>query len=278
MAAKRKTFYGFICTTPILWFFLISCGAGQTDESMLNYTETAEKQFQEAMDEFDDEDCVAADPMFQDIRRKYPYSRFAVLSELRIADCQFMQGNHAEAAVSYHQFTKTHPTHPEAHYAAFRRALCYYESIPGDWIVTPPPHERDQAATRDARAAFSLFIEKYPTSPHLELAIELLSLVEDALVRHEIYVAEFYLSRNDRRAAVVRLEGIRNNFPQSNLVPDAMFMQAVTFLQMNQAKKAQSVFNEIITHYPKHYQGLRAKDYLRHLDSQTPDAKRGTNG
>lgn len=264
----------FLAASPLL----ASCGSKQDQDSLLDYTQSAERQYQEAMDEFDDEDCATADKLFQDVRKKFPFSRFAVLAEIRLADCEFIEGNHSEAAVSYQQFYKAHPTHEEAHYAAFRRGMCYLELIPGDYIITPPPHERDQAATRDARAAFTYFLNTYPRSPLRERAEEHLSEVVDALVRHEMYVAEFYLSRDDRRAAAVRLEGIRASFPESSLVPDAMFLQAITLLEMNQTDEARRVFGEIIAHYPDHHQSLRAKDYLLHLDRRAEGGKRGGNG
>lgn len=266
------------CTVLWLQIIVTACGSKQNSDSLLDYTQTAERQYDKAMDEFDDEDCVSAEKIFSDVRKAFPYSRFAVLSELRMADCQFIQGNHAEASVLFQQFIKAHPTHEEAHYASFRRGLCYYEMIPGDWVITPPPHERDQSATRDARVAFKGFLATYPKSPWREQAIEFLENVEDALVHHEIYVAKFYISRDDRKAASVRLEGIRTQYPDSRLVPDAMFMQAITFMEMNELDKARHVLNEIRTHFPSHYQSLRAGKYLRHIDGKRAGAKRGNNG
>jgi outer membrane protein assembly factor BamD len=265
----------------MLWVGLsisAGCGGRSDSDSVLDYSANAERRFLEAMDEFDDEDCTEAQPMFLDIRSEFPYSRYAKLAELRIADCKFILGNHAEAAVAYRHFVKTHPTHEDAPYAAFRRGLCYYEMIPGDYIVTPPPHERDQAATRDARVAFSGFLRTYPETPWSARAAELLSEVEDALVQHEIYVAGFYLSRDDRRAAVVRLEGVREHFPESNLVPEAMLMQATVFLEMDDIAEARRVFQDIVTHFPGHHEGRRAEDYLEHLDAKHGSQKRGGNG
>jgi outer membrane protein assembly factor BamD len=256
----------------------LGCDKNKDADSLLDYTETAEKTFEEAMDEFYDEDCASADTLFQDVRKKFPYSRYAVLAELRLADCQFIQGNHAEAAVLYQQFVKAHPTHEDAHYAAYRRGLSFFEMIPGDWVVTPPPHERDQAATRDARAAFNRFLQTYTRSEWRERAAEMLAEVVDALVRHEMYVAEFYLSRDDRRAAAVRLEGIRTHFPESTLVPDAMYMQALTFVEMDKLDDARRVFEELITHFPDHHQSRRAGVYLKHLDREPAGGKRGHDG
>ena len=119
--------------------FALGCAETQSEEMLLDYSKSAKVLFEEAMEDFDDEDCVDAEKTFQEVRRQFPYSRFAVLAELRIADCQFVQGNHAEAAVAYGQFVKAHPTHEDAHYASFRKGLAYFEMIPGDWIITPPP-------------------------------------------------------------------------------------------------------------------------------------------
>ena len=114
--------FNFLCLLPFAiaaW----ACGSKNKDDTLLDYTRSAELLYLEALDEYEDRDCVAAEPNFQDVRRNFPYSRYAVLAELRLADCQFVQGNHAEAAVAYEQFVKAHPTHEDAHYAAYKRGL-----------------------------------------------------------------------------------------------------------------------------------------------------------
>lgn len=268
-------FFAGLCPVASL---LSGCAQTQKQNSLLDYTKSAKQMYEVALEEFDDEDCVEADKLFQDVRRQFPYSRYAPLAELRIADCHFIQGSNAEAAVSYQHFVQTHPTHEEAHYAAYKRGVAYYEMIPGDWIITPPPHERDQSATRDARSALGSYLKVYPKSPWKEKATDLLKEVVDALVRHEMYVAEFYLKRKQRKAAVVRLEGIWIHFPDSSLVPDAMFMQAKTFLEMDRADEAMRVFKEIIARYPDHHQSPRARDYLRYLAIKPAESNGGNDG
>ncbi|MDJ0765698.1 MAG: outer membrane protein assembly factor BamD [Myxococcota bacterium] len=271
-----------MCKIQVLLVFVTvvvaACGAAQDDDSLLNYTQTAERQFRDAMDEFEDKDCVSAERLFKRLRKKFPYSRYAVLADLRLADCQYIQGNYAEAAVQYQQFVKVHPTHEDAHYAAYRSGLSYYELMPGDFVVMPPSHEREQASVRDARAALSGFLSKYPDSPWFEKAKKQFQEVENALVRHEMYVAEFYLRHDDKRAAVVRLEGIQNEYPKSTLVPDAMLLQAVTFVEMNNQREAERVLRAIIDLYPDHHQSLRARDFLKHLGREQGGAERGEDG
>jgi outer membrane protein assembly factor BamD len=262
-----------VCLFCALAAPLPSCAAKQQKDGLLDYSRSAKELFDSAMEEFDDEDCVEAEKLFEDVRRQFPYSKYAPDSELRLADCKFSQGNNAEAAVAYLQFVKAHPTHPDADYAAFRRGVAFYEMIPGDWLIMPPPYEKDQSATRDARAAFASFLKTYPASVWRERASEYLVEVVDALVRHELYVAQFYLSRDLRKAASVRLEGIWVSFPESSLVPDAMFLQATTFLEMGEPGEAKRIFAEIARRYPGHYQTKRATDYLRHLEEAQSGSK-----
>ncbi len=261
--------------SPVFALFLFSCAGSQSGDTLLDYSKSAERLFLEAMDDFDDQDCIAAEPKLQEVRRKFPYSRFAVQAELRIADCQFIQDNDAEAAVLYEQFVATHPTHEDAHYAAYRRGLSFAKMIPKDIFILPASYERDQSATRDARNTLTRFLQTYPDSEWRDEAEALLQKVVDALVRHEIYVAKFYLNRDDKLAAAVRLEKVRDNFKESSLVPDAMFLQAMTYLELNKKKEAKRVLGEIISYYPSHYQSLRAKAYLNHLGDFN---KRGSDG
>src|SRR5690606_20256309 len=93
---------------------------------------------------------------------EYPYSRFAALAELRVADCLLMQGKHAEAISAYRQFVRGRPSHRQVPFARFKVAEAYYEQMPEDWLLSPPAHERDQGPTRDALQQLRGFIVDYP--------------------------------------------------------------------------------------------------------------------
>ncbi|MBN2341571.1 MAG: outer membrane protein assembly factor BamD [Deltaproteobacteria bacterium] len=242
-----------------------SCATTKTRPSYLDYSESARLLFQDATKAFDRERWTDAQNLFNEVKAEFPYSKYAPLAELRIADCSFELGSHAEAAVGYQHFIKLYPTHPEAHYAAFRKGESYYAQIPSDWFLTPPSFEKDQTATRDARAALGHFLRVFKDSKYVPKATELYEEVEAALIRHEMYVAEFYLKRDKKKAAAVRLESVERQFPNSPLIPDAMFLKAITLLEMGKMNEAKETFNDIINLYADHPQAKRAKKYLRAL-------------
>ena len=135
--------------------FAMACGGGSASgagsgRKMLDPDDDARSGYEKALLDFRRGDCLSAEPMFREIRREFPYSRFAALAELRVGDCQFKNEAYPEAIQTYRQFVRIRPSHKEIPYARFRIAEAYYNQIPGGWFMTPPAAERDQSAARDA--------------------------------------------------------------------------------------------------------------------------------
>ncbi|MBN2714929.1 MAG: outer membrane protein assembly factor BamD [Deltaproteobacteria bacterium] len=253
----------------LLACWTVSCASTTQNLSYLDYSEAAKQMYKDGMRRFDRERWTEAQNLFNQVKAEYPYSKFAPLAELRVADCAFELGSHAEAAVGYQHFIKLYPTHPEAHYAAFRKGESYYAQIPSDWFLTPPSWEKDQTATRDARAALGHFLKVFKESPFVPKATGMYEEVESALVRHEMYVASFYLKRDKKKAAAVRLESVERQFPNSPVIPDAMFLKAITFLEMGREEDAIRTFQQIILMFSDNAQAARARKYLRALAART---------
>ena len=89
----------------------------KTGKSMLDPNDDARTGYEKALLDFRRGDCLTAQPTFEEIRREFPYSRFAALSELRIGDCQFKNEQYPEAIQTYRQFVRIRPSHKEIPYA-----------------------------------------------------------------------------------------------------------------------------------------------------------------
>ena len=57
----------------------------------LGYTANAQHAYDEAMKEFNAHNWAESQPLFTEVKRKFSYTRFARLAELRIADADFEQ-------------------------------------------------------------------------------------------------------------------------------------------------------------------------------------------
>src|SRR5690606_5221304 len=86
------------------------CGGGSAS-GKVDYSVTAGKNYQKGLAELVEKDWVAAAKYFSFIKARFPYSKFAVLAELRMADAEFGAGHHLQAIDGYKLFIKFHPTH-----------------------------------------------------------------------------------------------------------------------------------------------------------------------
>ncbi len=197
------------------------CGGSQQKLSG-TYAEDAERAFDDALKAYRKNDCNRAEPAFRDVRRRFPYSRYAPLAELRAADCLFKQKKYIEAIDGYKRFVEVRASHEKVPYARYQIARAYFEQIPGDWFVMPPAHERDQAATRQALRYLAEFLDAYPKHETADKARALFSKCQTYLARHELYAAGFYLKQNKPLAALMRIRTLAQDYPENLLKDDAV--------------------------------------------------------
>ena len=249
----------------VLLCAIAGCGAGQNTRA-LSYGENARRSYENAFHAYEDRDCLTALPLFQRIRSEYPYSRYAALAELRIADCNVIQNNYTEAIRGYRSFVRHRPAHPEVPYARFKIAEAYYRQIPSDFFLSPPPYERDQSPTRNALRQLRRFLLDHPESEHADEAREMVRAALDQLARHELYVAEFYLGRDHPRAAVGRLRHLLDVYEGSGIEPQALLLLGRVFLHMREVHDARQAFEELIERFPENGYAEQAREYLRRFE------------
>src|SRR5215469_13552425 len=113
-----------------------ACGSNK-GTAAVQYSVSAQHNYEKGEKELDNKDWIAASKYFAFIKQRYPYSRYAVLAELRLADAQFGAEQYLEAIDSYRLFIKFHPTHQDVAngYAAFKIGESYYKQLPSDfWL------------------------------------------------------------------------------------------------------------------------------------------------
>ncbi|RMG12456.1 MAG: outer membrane protein assembly factor BamD, partial [Deltaproteobacteria bacterium] len=188
-------------------------GAGPVDEAPQSPEEAkAARAYERGLEALRGGEYQLAIGRFEALRTRHPYSRYAPLAELRIADALFGQGSFLEAAERYRTFVKLRPTHPEADYAAYREALSLYREAPSDFFLFPPSYEKDLEPIRELTGVLERFLRTYPDSRYAPEARELLAKARRRLALHELYVADFYRRRGHWRGAAGRLETVLRDF------------------------------------------------------------------
>jgi outer membrane protein assembly factor BamD len=242
-----------------------SSGTGKTGKSLLKPDDDARAAYERALLSFRRGDCLNAEPTFREIRREFPYSRFAALSELRIGDCQFKNESYPEAIQTYRQFVRIRPSHKEVPYARFRIAEAYYNQIPGGWFMTPPTHERDQTAARDALIQLRRFVVDYPNDQRVPDANKLMEECMSMLAAHEFYVARFYLKRDAYRGVISRLRGLLAAYPGSGVEPKALLLLGEVYMKNDEVEAARGALNELVQRFPDSDEAKKARGLLGKL-------------
>lgn len=244
------------------------CGCATTpppSPGTTRYTDEAESRYAAAMQLYESESWPEATEAFRAVRQDYSVSRFAVLAELRLADIDFKQEHYAEALSAYRAWLRYHASQSEAPYARFMIARCHLEQLPEDWFLTPPSWERDLSAAHDAETALARFVRDHGTSEHGPEARRHLRHVREVLARHEVYVANFYSSRDHYAAAASRLLGVLSNFHDSGLEALALLRLGEVYLRMNHAADARGAFTQIVDAFPSAAEAAAAREHLRRL-------------
>ena len=240
----------------------------------VKYESPAEEDYAVASRELDDGSFPEAQKLFERVRTKYPYSKYAALSELRLADLKFAQAKFVEAAEAYSSFVKLHPTNPEVDYAAFRAALSRWNEAPTDFFLFPAVYERDLTQVSKAAEAFAQFLQKYPDSKKAPEARELLAKAQATLAARDWYAFEFYKKREKWQGAAYRLERIVKDFPGSAREPEALFELANMYLKLQERFRAQKALQQLLVRYPASAYKPRAEKLLADIRTQPePQAK-----
>ena len=251
------------------------CG-GEGAKSALGYTEDAKRAYDAAMDEFNAHNWLDAQTLMREVKRKYSYSKYARMAELRIADADVEQDKLPDAIREYKEFIRAHRSETDdIAYARSKIAEATFAQIPDSFIM-PAAEERDQAGVLDAYKELKSYLADYPESKQTKHMRELLANVTGKLVRHELYVARFYLKKDNYDAAIARIQYALRNYggeadavqlggADSSLRAEALLLLGTTYLKMRKWPEAQQAFDAIVRTYGDSPIATEARNYRTYL-------------
>ncbi|MDJ0788938.1 MAG: outer membrane protein assembly factor BamD [Myxococcota bacterium] len=190
---------------------------------------------------FDTTDYQGAIDKFQDIADNYPYSDYATLAELRIADAFFQQESWEEAVSYYRDFAELHPDHEKVPYTIYQAAMAHYKRS--------RTAGRDQTPTKKAIDHLDRLITEYPHAPETADAEIMWRELRTRLGKHVIGIADFYLDRSEYQSAADRYRSVLNEYPGLGLDAEALYKLGVCYSNMSLEDEAQRVFQVILENY-----------------------------
>jgi outer membrane protein assembly factor BamD len=250
----------------------VACASSDEGKSV-NFSLTAKQNYEKGLAELKDENYPEALRYFNYVKQKFPFSKYAPLAELALADTQFERETYQEAIDSYKSFIRLRPKHEKVTdgYASFRIAECYVKEMPDDFFIMPPSYEKDQSAVYDALRELNNVLERFPESTYAKDAREYRRKVLHRLIDHEVFVARFYLGQGHPKGAVLRISEALRRYPDSGRDAELLLTLGETQLEMGNPASAKQTFLRISPDVASAVELRRAELFLEFIKKRYGD-------
>ncbi len=192
---------------------------------------------------------------YSEVKNKFPYSRFATESQLKIADIEFSRENYPEAEGAYKLFKEFHPNHARADYVTYRLGLSVFNQL-------PPTIDRDLALATTAIDYFDQLIHSYSSSEFVPKATEYRAKAQKMLADKANYVADFYFIREKWQSALGRYEDLMHNYPNLGYDLPALYRATISAYKMKDLDRAKTYFKKLLADYPNSKELAKARSEL----------------
>jgi outer membrane protein assembly factor BamD len=187
---------------------------------------SVERLYGAARDAMGERDWAKAIQYLEKLEARYPYGRFAQQAQLDVAWAHWKYDERAAALAAVERFIKLYPNHQALDYAYYLKGLINFTENPGllAFLSDPDMAERDPQAAREAFGAFREVVTRFPDSKYAGDSAARMRYLVNALARHEVHVARYYMKRGAYLAAANRAQVAVSNYPQAPAVEEALFV------------------------------------------------------
>jgi outer membrane protein assembly factor BamD len=221
----------------ILILTLSACSTGRVPppKSASIYYQEGESFFEKGRYE----EAIAS---WEKVRDSFQSAELTTQAELKIAEAYFLAEQYVEAAVAYEEFLRQHPNHPQTATTLFNLGTSYHRQM-----LAP---DRDQTVTRQALNSFERLLRDFPGDARQAESQELASQLRDHLAAHELYVGRFYVRNKKPKAAINRLTGLLERYPEHSGRDESHFLLGRAYLLQGERELAAANFNTLYQDFP----------------------------
>lgn len=245
---KSKAVQALVALVLLVSFAAAGCSSAEkidpsTPEGAFKLAEELEK----------DERFEESVAKYTDVKNKHPYSRYAVLAELKVADVQYLRESYIEAQYAYQTFKDLHPKHPQIDYVTFRLGMSFFNQLPSTT-------DRDLSLADKAILYFDEVTTSYSGSQYAKEAAEKKAEAVRMQADKELYIANFYFKKKQYGSALGRYETILRNYANVSGFPQqALYGAAVSAKETGDRDKMARFVKSLLTQFPESSEATKAK-------------------
>lgn len=248
--SKLKDLTGF-AMVAISALILTACASTEQVDST-----TAEGAYKVAERYEKDERFEESIIKYTEVKNKHPYSRFALMAELKIADVQFLRESYIEAQYAYQTFKDLHPKHPQIDYVTYRLGLSYFNQLPSTI-------DRDLSLADKAILYFDEVMVSYAGSGYAKEATVKKAEALKMLAEKEMYVAGFYFKKKQYGSALGRYETVLKTYANiEGMAQAALLGAARSAKETGDRDKVGRYVQTLVSKFPQSEEAAKARSEL----------------
>lgn len=218
-------------------------------------TNTAAGSFGLAKQLEEDERYEESVLQYRDVKNRFPYSRFAIEAELRLAEVQFKKEAYPEAQASYQLFKELHPKHEKIDYVTFQVAESIFQQLPSTI-------DRDLSLAPQAIRQYRIVLSQYPQSTHVTKSKERVVEARKMLAEKSLYIADFYYRTKRYVSALVRYEKYIKEFPDHGQLAHGYYRAGLSAEASKLPGRKSTYFRYLIEKFPNSSEAQTVKGSL----------------
>ncbi|UBM63246.1 outer membrane protein assembly factor BamD [Candidatus Sulfidibacterium hydrothermale] len=240
------------------WIFLLITGyivvsSGCHDYSKILKSPDNTLKYETGVDLYENGDFKKALEFFDMLRTFYQGTEKGEKLTYYTANCYFQMKDYQLASYYFHQYQQMYPKGKHAEESAYLQAYCTY--------LTSPRPELDQTNTYKALQELQAFINRYPNSPRVGKATQLMDNLHKKLEIKEFKTAYLYYRMESYQAAITSFKNLLNDYPNSDSRELYMYYIAKAYYeyasksvvekQKERYEKMVEAYNNLLFLFPK---------------------------
>lgn len=160
------------------------------------------------------------------------------------------------AAEEFKKINRNFPSSPLACQAEYYTTYAQFSVAPKN----PAYDQKDAAAAVEALRGF---LEEWSTCGWADSARTLLALALDRLAKKDFSIGRLYFKMRDWEAARIYLQGVIDEYGESNYGPEALYLFALSLEKEKKFDLARTKYEAFLSVYPSHKHSNEVREKLK---------------
>lgn len=190
---------------------------------------------------------------FEAIDALYPFAPEAQQGQLDAIYAYYKAEDYASAVAAIDRYIQMYPVSKNTDYAFYMKGVINFEKD-RTWlqkIYTKHTQKYDLENLREAFAALSELVRRFPNSVYVKDATKRMLHIRNLLASRELETAKFYFDREAYIAAVNRATDVVQNFAGSPQMLEALKIMIKSYQALGADKQANDAMRVLKLNFPK---------------------------